>query len=198
MALLASPFNCVYSAAKLKQNPKYPDTEVMGSGAFRLVEHVRGSHLTGKRNEDYFSKDRPYLDGYKGYFVKEHGGGAGPARRPVRCRVPRPEPERARSACSAKAKERWVVHESPWSTVMLLIFNTTKKPFDDIRVRQALSLAIDRYAGGANLSKISIMKHVGGIMRPGSEWALPQADLEKRPGYLAGTSRSRAPRRAGC
>src|SRR5262249_13911935 len=44
LSLVASPFNCIYSAAKLKQNPKYPDTEVMGSGAFRLVEHVRGSH----------------------------------------------------------------------------------------------------------------------------------------------------------
>jgi peptide/nickel transport system substrate-binding protein len=42
LALLASPFNCVYSAARLKQNPRYPETEVMGSGAFQFVEHVRG------------------------------------------------------------------------------------------------------------------------------------------------------------
>ena len=31
---LASPFNCIYSAAKLKENPRYPETEIMGSGAF--------------------------------------------------------------------------------------------------------------------------------------------------------------------
>jgi len=31
---LASPYNCIYSAAKLKQNPRYPETEIMGSGAF--------------------------------------------------------------------------------------------------------------------------------------------------------------------
>ena len=42
---LASPFNCIYSAAKLKQNPRYPETEIMGSGAFTLVEHVKGSQL---------------------------------------------------------------------------------------------------------------------------------------------------------
>jgi peptide/nickel transport system substrate-binding protein len=84
------------------------------------------------------------------------------------------------------------VHESPWATVQLLVFNTTKKPFDDIRVRQALSLAIDRYAGSTNLSKISIMKHVGGIMRPGSEWALPPAELEKMPGFSRDIEKSRA------
>ena len=92
----------------------------------------------------------------------------------------------------AKAKDRIVVHEGPWATVMLLIFNTSKKPFDDIRVRQALSLAIDRYSGSANLSKISIMKHVGGIMRPGSEWALPEAELEKQVGYSRDIEKSRA------
>ena len=37
---LASPYNCIYSAAKLKQNPRYPETEIMGSGPFTLVEHV--------------------------------------------------------------------------------------------------------------------------------------------------------------
>src|SRR5262245_24755980 len=39
---LASPYNCIYSAAKLKQNPRYPETEVMGSGPFTFVEHVKG------------------------------------------------------------------------------------------------------------------------------------------------------------
>jgi hypothetical protein len=38
---LASPYNCIYSAAKLKQNPRYPETEIMGSGAFTFVEHVK-------------------------------------------------------------------------------------------------------------------------------------------------------------
>ena len=52
-------------------------------------------------------------------------------------------------------------------------------------------------AGSTNLSKISIMKHVGGIMRPGSEWALPDAELEKQVGY-AEDIENRAPRRAGC
>ena len=39
----ASPFNCIYSAKKLKENPKYPDTEIMGTGAFKYVNYVKGS-----------------------------------------------------------------------------------------------------------------------------------------------------------
>src|SRR5262249_62250052 len=70
LTLLASPFNCIYSAAKLQQNPRYPDTEIMGSGAYRLVEHVRGSFWSARRFDDYFRKGQPYLGGYKAYFVQ--------------------------------------------------------------------------------------------------------------------------------
>ena len=60
----ASPFNCVYSAKKLKENPRYPETEVMGTGAFKFVEYQKGSHWRAARFDQYFLKDRPYLDGY--------------------------------------------------------------------------------------------------------------------------------------
>jgi peptide/nickel transport system substrate-binding protein len=191
LTLLASPFNCVYSAAKLKQNPKYPETEVMGSGAYQLVEHVRGSHWTAKRFDGYFRKDRPYIDGYKAYFVKSTAVVPGLLGGQFDAEFRGQNPSE-RDQLLAKAPDRFVAHESSWSTVQLLIFNTTKKPFDDVRVRQALSMAIDRYTGSANLSKISIMKHVGGIMRPGSDWALPPAELEKLPGYSRDIEKSRA------
>jgi peptide/nickel transport system substrate-binding protein len=190
MALLASPFNCVYSAAKLKQNPKYPETEVMGSGPFRLVEHVRGSHWTAKRNDDYFRKGLPYLDGYKAFFVKSTAVVPGILGGQFDAEFRGQNPAE-RDQLLARGKDRLLSYEGPWATVMLLIFNTEKKPFDDVRVRQALSLALDRWTGGAALSKISIMKHVGGIMRPGSEWALPEAELEQQVGYARDIEKSR-------
>jgi peptide/nickel transport system substrate-binding protein len=191
MALLASPFNCIYSAQKLKQNPKYPDTEVMGSGPYRQVEHVRGSHWTAKRNEDYFRKGLPYLDGYKAFFVKNTAVVPGILGGQFDAEFRGQNPAE-RDQLLARGKDRLVAYEGPWATVMLLIFNAEKKPFDDVRVRQALSLALDRWAGGAALSKISIMKHVGGIMRPGSEWALPEAELEQQPGFARDIEKSRA------
>ena len=37
----------------------------MGTGPFKFVEHVAGSHWVGERFADYFRKDRPYLDGFR-------------------------------------------------------------------------------------------------------------------------------------
>ena len=44
LANFASPWDCVYSAAKLKQDPKFPERNIMGTGPFTFVEHVAGSH----------------------------------------------------------------------------------------------------------------------------------------------------------
>lgn len=34
----ASPWNCLYSAAKLKEDPKFPEKTILGSGAFEFVD----------------------------------------------------------------------------------------------------------------------------------------------------------------
>jgi peptide/nickel transport system substrate-binding protein len=187
---LASPYNCIYSAAKLAQNPKYPETEIMGSGAFAFVEHVKGSSWTGKRFDGYFLKDRPYLDGYKAFFVKSPAvvpgilGGQFDAE--FRGRNPS-----EKAQLLEQGKDKLAVFEGTWVSNLMLVFNTTRKPFDDIRVRQALSLAIDRWAGSEALAKISVLKYVGGVMRPGYSMALPEAELVKLPGFSKNIAKSR-------
>ncbi len=37
----------------------------MGTGPFRFVEHVPGSHWVGARFDGYFRPGRPYLDGFR-------------------------------------------------------------------------------------------------------------------------------------
>ena len=69
---LASPFHCIFSAAKLTQDPRFPQQSILGSGAYQFVEYVKGSHLTAKRFDQYFRPGLPYIDGYKAFFVKSN------------------------------------------------------------------------------------------------------------------------------
>jgi peptide/nickel transport system substrate-binding protein len=186
----ASPMNCIYSAKKLAENPKYPDTEVMGTGAFKFKEYVKGSHYAGERNPDYFETGKPYLDGYKVYLVKSNaivpGIQGGQFDAEFRGRTPK-----ERDQLVDAMKDKVTVLEGPWTTSLLIVFNTQKKPFDDVRVRRALTLAIDRWGGSTPLSKISFLKYVGGFSRPGSTFAMPPDELEKLPGYGRDIAKSR-------
>ena len=191
LPLLASPFNCIYSAAKLAQNPKYPETEIMGSGAFTFVEHLRGSSWTAKRFDQYFKPGQPYLDGYKAFFVKSPNvlpgllGGQFDAE--FRFRSPS-----ERDQLVEKLGDKVWVKEQPLVSALIVIFNTKRKPFDDHNVRQALSLAIDRWTAGEALGKISAIKYVGGATRPGFDMALPESELVKLPGYGKDANAARA------
>jgi peptide/nickel transport system substrate-binding protein len=191
MEALASPYNCIYSAAKLAQNARYPETEIMGSGAFTLVAHVKGSTWEGKRFDGYYDKDRPYLDGYKIFFVKSSAvvpgiiGGQFDAE--FRGRNPQ-----EKAQLLDRMKDDLQVYEDSWVTNLMLVFNTTRKPFDDVRVRQALSMAIDRWGGSGALSKISLLKYVGGVIRPGYAMALPEEELVKLPGFSKDIDKSRS------
>jgi peptide/nickel transport system substrate-binding protein len=71
-------------------------------------------------------------------------------------------------------------------------FNHQRKPFDDVRVRRALTLAIDRWRGAQALSKIANVHAVGGIVFPGSPLAATKEELERIAGYSPDIEKSRA------
>jgi len=52
-------------------------------------------------------------------------------------------------------------------------------------------MAIDRWGGSAGLSRISTLRSVGGVIRPGSPMATPEAELAKLPGFSKDINASR-------
>jgi peptide/nickel transport system substrate-binding protein len=188
--VFASPWNCIYSAAKLKDNPRYPETNVMGTGAFTFVEHVKGQSWEAKRFAGYFKPGLPHIDGYKMYFVKSNALATGLIGGQFDIELRGISPAE-RDQILEKRKDDFVLNEGPWSCSNMLTFNSKKRPFDDVRVRQALTMSIDRWGGAAAVAKISLLKHVGGFTRPGYTYALSPQELEKLPGYGRDIAKSR-------
>jgi peptide/nickel transport system substrate-binding protein len=189
-ASLASPWNYLYSAAKLKADPKFYEKNIMGTGPFTFVEYVKGSHWAGKKNPSYFIKGKPYLDSYKAVFIGDISRQTAAIQSKQALIEFRGFTPQQRDTLSRALPNELAIQEAPWVCVNYVVFNTTKKPFDDERVRRALTMAVDRWAGGEALSKQTIVKDVGGLMRPKGPFAMSDADLEKIPGFSRDNAKS--------
>jgi peptide/nickel transport system substrate-binding protein len=188
---LASPWNWIYKADILAKDPRWYEKNVMGSGPFTFVEHVRGSHWVGKKNPNYWDKGKPYLDGYRALFVKDSAAQVAAIRGERAMIQFRGFSPAERDSLTAALGPKITVQESPWDCVLMVAMHHDKKPFNDKRVRRALTLALDRYQGSQALSKIAIVKEVAGIQVPGTPYATPPAELEKLAGYGHDIKKSR-------
>jgi len=192
LANLASPWNVIFPKSYLDRDPNYFKTHAIGSGPFKFKGYTRGSTFEGERNPAYFVKDRPYLDGYKFYISPETSVRAAAIRAGRAYIEFRDLPNAEVEAIKKQLGDKITVQETPMTGQWGIAINNTKKPFDDVRVRKALSLGIDRYTMAKVLYPLTGLRYVGGLMRPGSEWALPQTELEKLPGFGRDIEKNRA------
>ena len=189
---LASPWNVIFPKKYLDKDPNHFKTNVVGSGPFKLKSYTRGSTFEGERNPDYFVKDRPYLDGYK-FFISPETSVRAAAIRSGRAYIEfrdltSAEVDAIRKQLGDKVAVQTTAVTGQWG----IAINNTAKPFNDVRVRKALTLGFDRYTGGRVLQTLTGLRDVGGLMRPGSEWGMPEAELQKLPGFWKDAEKSRA------
>ena len=188
---LASPWNFIYRAETLAKDMHWYENHVMGSGPFMFVEHVRGSHLVGKRNPTYWEQGKPYLDGYRALFISDTAARVA-ALRGERAHIEfRGLAPKQRDELVKALGPKITVQESPWDCILLVAVNHERKPFADVRVRRALTLALDRYEGSKVLSQIAIVKEVAGVQVPGTPFATPPEELAKLVGYWRDPETSR-------
>jgi len=192
---LADPFAYIYEKKILddpSKGPHWYEKNIMGSGPFKFVSYEAGQEIRGDRNPDYYRKGLPYLDHFVGIFAPKQATRVDAIRSDRAAIEFRGMPPAARDQLTQALGDKIAVQESAWNCGSNLFFNEKRKPFDDPRVRRALSLAINRWGDAEKLAKIAVVKTVGGIVFPGSPLAASKSELEQMAGFWPDINKSRA------
>ena len=188
---LADPFAYIYKQEILDRDPHWYEKNVLGSGPFRFVEYQIGQSMKGERNPDYYRKGTPYLDGFQAIFAPKQSVIIDAIRGDRASNEFRGLPPSARDQLVKELGDQITVQTGDWNCVNMITANHKKKPFDDVRVRRALALAIDQWKGAPALAKIANVHTVGGVVFPGSPLAASKDELQQIAGYWPDIEKSR-------
>jgi peptide/nickel transport system substrate-binding protein len=180
LLMLAAGYSPVYPAhvplAELRQR-------CVGTGPFKLKEYSRGQLVELVRNPDYFVPGRPYLDGIRYPIITERSTRLA-ALQAGRLDVAMPlEMTKTMAQTAKQAAPSLVVAETGQIGTDNVIMNHKKPPFDNVNVRRAVSLAMDRKAF------VQGVRHGGAVVgtsvmpRPFGAWSMPEKDMLALPGY---------------
>ena len=158
-------------------------TTVIGTGPFRLKEPPTSSLWKYERNPDYFKKDLPFLDEIEIHLITDPQALVAAV---LSKRVywsdsfPHPNMDRDLSQSTVQQNPNIVRSSNSVLGVSHLTIQSEKPPFDDLRVRQALSEAIRR----ETVSELGTTPGVVGTASyPQGPWAMPREMRAQLIGY---------------
>ena len=172
LLMLAAGYSPVYPA-----HVPLPDLRqrCVGTGPFRLKEYSRGQFVALERNPDYFIPGRPYLDGIRYPIITERSTRLA-ALQAGRLDVAMPLE-------MTKTMAETLKQAQPTLVVSVIGQNGS----DNVQVRRAVSLAMDRAAF------VQGVRHGGAVVgtsvmpRPFGAWSMPEKDMRTLPGYRGST-----------
>jgi peptide/nickel transport system substrate-binding protein len=180
LSLLASGYTPVYPC---HVSPADMRTKPVGTGPFKFVEFKANESIKIAKNPDYWKKGLPYLDGIEFTIITNRStailafvAGKFDMTFPTEVSLPLLKDVKSQAPNAVCAVE-------PVNVSTNIIVNSSAPPFDNIDIRRAMALALDRKAFVSIL--FEGQADIGGVMLPAPAglWAMPKEMLEKIPGY---------------
>lgn len=183
---LAEPWNGILPPEVEDKMGDFKAAEsLIGCGPFVLERYDPGVKAIFARNPNYYQKGLPYLDKVEWLFIKDRSTQlslfrAGQVDIPFYdSRIPRSD-----VASFKKSNPTYPIVYWDWLANRTLAMRTDKPPFNDVRVRRALSMAIDRKKWVAQYLEGQGYEDHGAVPAPMREWKLPAKDLGEGAKYL--------------
>ena len=183
---LAEPWNGILPPEVEEKMGDFKAAEsLIGCGPFVLERYEPGVKAVFARNPNYYQKGLPHLDKVEWLFVKDRSSQlslfrAGQVDIPFYdSRIPRSD-----VASFKKSNPAYPIVYWDWLANRTLAMRTDKPPFSDVRVRRALSMAVDRKKWVAQYLEGQGYEDHGPVPAPMREWKLPAKDLGDGAKYL--------------
>ncbi|MFD2399706.1 ABC transporter substrate-binding protein [Prauserella oleivorans] len=137
--ILATNLTFIASPTAIRTDPDFAHNPV-GAGPFKLAEWVEDYRMTLVRNDDYFRQGEPALDKITFLTLKD------PVQRINMVATGQADaavPGSELSFIEAARSDGLDITAADAGGGVMLMFNTTRAPFDDVRARRAVQLALD-------------------------------------------------------
>src|SRR5579864_2873783 len=182
MSAFASGWNVIFSKKTLEEN-NYDLRKVLnipGTGPFKTQRRGENEIWVMERNQNYWNKGLPYLDGFEVYNLLPFSPDLGSAILSGRVDYARAlDPITALKAATVPGLSTAKFYQS---VIHATWVNAKRKPLDDPRVRRALHLLCEKQVLVDVVKDVSPLM-TGGFIYPFSEFATPKDQLVKRVGY---------------